>query len=151
PDYAMIASITEDEIRSIYARHQLPPDRNYVLYCGRLVRVKRVDLVIAAFVAIASERPDWDLLIVGDGPLRQQLQQQVPEALRHRVHWTGFSGDQREVAALQRGARVLVIPSDFEPWGVVVNEALAAGLAVVASDAVGAAAELVRDGVNGRV
>jgi glycosyltransferase involved in cell wall biosynthesis len=45
----------------------------------------------------------------------------------------------------------MVLPSDDEPWGVVINEAVAAGLAVVATDVVGAAAELVRDRVNGRI
>jgi glycosyltransferase involved in cell wall biosynthesis len=43
----------------------------------------------------------------------------------------------------------MVLPSDFEPWALVVNEAAAAGLAIIATDKVGAAAELVRDGVNG--
>ena len=47
--------------------------------------------------------------------------------------------------------RPLALPSDVEPWAVVINEAAAAGLASIASDVVGAAAELVRDGVNGRV
>ena len=44
-----------------------------------------------------------------------------------------------------------VLPSNYEPWGLVINEAAAAGLAIVASDVVGAAAELVQDGVNGRL
>jgi glycosyltransferase involved in cell wall biosynthesis len=43
------------------------------------------------------------------------------------------------------------VPSDYEPWGVVVTEAVAAGLAVAASDVVGAAADVVEDGVNGRI
>jgi glycosyltransferase involved in cell wall biosynthesis len=45
----------------------------------------------------------------------------------------------------------MVLPSDFEPWAVVVNEAMAAGLVVVASDVVGAAAEMVQDGCSGRL
>ena len=48
-------------------------------------------------------------------------------------------------------ADVLVLPSSFEPWGLVLNEAMCGGLPVVASDKVGAAADLVRDGVNGFV
>jgi glycosyltransferase involved in cell wall biosynthesis len=73
----------------------------------------------------------------------------VPERLRARVVWTGFLGVQADVTAVYRLSDVLVLPSDFEPWALVVNEAVAAGLAVVASDAVGAALELVQDGVNG--
>ncbi|RME60556.1 glycosyltransferase, partial [Candidatus Parcubacteria bacterium] len=50
---------------------------------------------------------------------------------------------------LYKACDVLVIPSDHEPWGLVVNEAVAAGLAVVASDVVGAARDLVQEGLNG--
>jgi glycosyltransferase involved in cell wall biosynthesis len=50
-----------------------------------------------------------------------------------------------------RCADVLVLPSDYEPWGVVVTEAAAAGLAVIASSVVGAAADVVEEGVNGRI
>ncbi len=151
PDYAMIASVTSQEVADAYRRRHLPADRDYVVYCGRLAQVKRVDLLIEAFVAIAELRPEWDLLLVGDGPLRPDLEARLPELLRSRVHWASFVDDQREVTRLQRGGRVLVLPSDDEPWGVVVNEAVAAGLAVVATDVVGAGAELVHDRVNGRL
>jgi len=75
----------------------------------------------------------------------------VPAALASRVHWLGFIEDAPTLTALYKACDVLVLPSWFEPWGVVINEAVAAGLAVVASEAVGSAAELVRDGVNGRI
>jgi glycosyltransferase involved in cell wall biosynthesis len=65
------------------------------------------------------------------------------------VVFTGFVNDQATVSALYRASDVMVLPSDFEPWALVVNEAAAAGLAIIATDKVGAAAELVRDGVNG--
>jgi glycosyltransferase involved in cell wall biosynthesis len=106
---------------------------------------------LAAFARIAGQRHDWDVLLVGDGPLRATLSEQVPPNLRSRIHWIGFQNDQSLVARLQRGADVCVLPSDYEPWGVIINEAVASGLAVVVSDMVGAAAELVRDRVNGRV
>lgn len=112
--------------------------------------MKRVDLLIDAFSAIASARPDWDLLIIGDGPLRAELEARLPVELKPRVKWTGFLDDQPTVSALYRLCDVLVLSSGHEPWAVVINEAAAAGLAIVSSDVVGAAAELVRDGVNGR-
>lgn len=151
PDYDLVAGETDAEVRAEYSKRGLPPDRDYFLYCGRLVGIKRVDVLIDAFVQASNKRPDWDLLLVGGGPLHAALEGRVPEAVRSRVHWVGFSDDQSVVARLQRGARVMAVPSEFEPWGVVVNEGVAAGLAIVASDAVGAAAELVRDGVNGRL
>jgi glycosyltransferase involved in cell wall biosynthesis len=53
--------------------------------------------------------------------------------------------------AAYHAADALVLPSDLEPWAVVVQEAMAAGLAVISSDVVGAAFELVQDGVSGRI
>lgn len=150
PDYDLIRSLPAEAIDRARARFQLDPNRRRLVYSGRLVPVKRVDLLIDAFAAIADRRPEWDLLIVGDGPLRAELEAHVPAALRDRITWTGFLGEQSEVSALYRLCDVLVLPSDYEPWALVVNEATAAGLAVVASDSVGAAAELVREGVNGR-
>ena len=121
--------------------------RRYIMYSGRLVPEKRVDLLIDAFAAIAGERPDWDLLIVGDGPLSDELRRRVPESLRSRVVWTGFLDGADNVVAFH-AADVLVLPSDQEPWALVIQEAMAAGLVVVASDIVGAAHELVEDKVR---
>jgi glycosyltransferase involved in cell wall biosynthesis len=120
------------------------------MFSGRLVPEKRVDLLIDAFVAIAAERPDWDLLIVGHGPLCDELRRRVPEALQPRVVWTGFIDGAENVLAFH-AADMLVLPSDQEPWALVIQEAMAAGLVVVASDIVGAAHELVEDQVSGRI
>jgi glycosyltransferase involved in cell wall biosynthesis len=106
-------------------------------------------LLIDAFVAIAAERPDWDLLIVGHGPLSDELRRRVPEPLRPRLVWAGFL-DGAENALAFHAADVLVLPSDQEPWALVIQEGMAAGLVVVASDIVGAAHELVEDRVSGR-
>jgi glycosyltransferase involved in cell wall biosynthesis len=131
-------------------RFGLAAGRRRIVYSGRLADVKRVDLLVDAFATVAGDRPDWDLLVVGDGPLREALAGRIPPALRGRVTWTGFLDDQETISALYKSCDVLVLPSEYEPWAVVINEAAAAGLAIVASDVVGAAAELVRDGVNGR-
>jgi glycosyltransferase involved in cell wall biosynthesis len=128
-----------------------PTGRRRLLFCGRLVAEKRPDLVLDAFTAIAVQRPDWDLVMLGSGPLSDSLRTRVPEVLRSRVVWTGFVGAVKEVASVFRACDVLVLPSDYEPWAVVVNEACAAGLALVCTSVVGAAAELVCDGVNGRL
>jgi len=151
PDYDLVAQIDAAAIAAVQQRLGLDPARRRVVFSGRLVPIKRVDLLIDAFIAVASDRPEWDLLIIGDGPERAALEARVPAALKFRVTWAGFIDDAKKVATLYRGSDVLVLPSDFEPWAVVINEAAAAGLAIVASDVVGAAAELVRDGVNGHV
>jgi len=119
------------------------------MYGGRLVDVKRVDLLIDAFVSLAPDRPNWDLLIIGDGPLREPLRNRIPIELQGRVIWKGFVEEPTMLADLYRCCDVLVLPSDVEPWGIVITEAAAAGLAIIASDKVGAAYDLVQDGVNG--
>ena len=151
PDYVLVAQVDAASIAQAQGRFGLNPARRRIVYSGRLVPIKRVDLLIDAFISIAAERPEWDLLIIGDGPERAALQARVADALKSRVTWAGFIDDAKTVATLYRASDVLVLPSDFEPWAVVINEAAAAGLAIVASDVVGAAAELVRDGVNGHV
>jgi len=151
PDYDLIQSLTAEQIEQARVRFNLPNGRRRIVFSGRLTQVKRPDLVIDSFAAIAAQRPDWDLLLIGDGVLRQSMESSVPAELRSRVCFTGFMDDQATVSALYRLSDILVLPSDYEPWALVINEAAAAGLAIVSSNIVGAAAELVRDGVNGRV
>ena len=150
PDYDRYARIDPQHLSRFRQKHGLRDDRRYIIYCGRLVPAKRVDMLVDAFVAIAGERPEWGLLIVGDGRLRSELAERVPDPLRKRVLWTGFL-EGSELLAAYHAADILVLPSDFEPWALVVQEATAAGLAVVASDVVGAAHEIIKDRVSGRI
>lgn len=151
PDYPQIESLPAETIATASKQFELHPNRRRIVYSGRLVPLKRVDLILNAFAKIAADRPDWDLVIVGDGTQKNTLQALVPNELKSRVKWLGFLKDQTLVSAVYRCSDVLCIPSDYEPWALVVNEAAAAGMAIVASNVVGAAAELVRDNVNGKV
>ena len=151
PNYATIIELPERLRAEAALRFGIDRARRRIIFSGRLIQLKRIDLLIQAFVDIATKRPDWDLMILGQGPLRNELGSLVPENLRSRVIWPGFLGDQKDVAALYQLSHVLALPSDYEAWALVVNEAAAAGLAIVASDVVGAAAELVKDGENGRI
>ena len=149
PDYDAIANLDQKFIESVAEKFGLGEQRRRIVFTGRLVDVKRPDLIVDAFAAIAEQRPLWDLVIVGSGVKEQELKQRVPQSLKSRVIFTGFIGEQASVSAIYRASDVLVLPSDYEPWALVVNEAVAAGMAVVCSDVVGAGAELVKDGVNG--
>lgn len=149
PDYAEIASVGQDEVAAIKQSLGLRDGRRRIVFSGRLAPVKRVDLLIDAFARIADERPQWDVVILGSGVLEADLKARVPEALRDRFIWPGFIDEQRRVTAVYKACDVLCLPSTYEPWALVINEAAAAGLAMVSSDVVGAAIELVRDGQNG--
>jgi glycosyltransferase involved in cell wall biosynthesis len=145
-----LQNVPASAVEALLDQHQLDPGRRRVLYLGRLVPHKRVDVLLDAFAAVAARRPAWDLVIAGDGPQRGELQQRVPADLQHRVKWLGFL-QYADAAACLRACHVLAHPSAYEPWGVVIQEAVAAGLAVVTTDVVGAAAELVMPGVNGLI
>jgi glycosyltransferase involved in cell wall biosynthesis len=151
PDYRLIDEVTPDAIEAARARYGMQKGRRFLVFSGRLVGLKRLDLLIDAFAALADRRPEWDLIIVGSGPLEAELRQRVPAELRDRVIWTGFIKEQAQISAIYRASDVLVLPSEREAWALVINEAAAAGLAIVSSSIPGAAAELVRDGVNGRI
>ncbi len=148
PNYRLIESRDERAEHALAQRHGLRPGRRRFLYSGRLIAIKRVDLLIRAFCAVADRLPEWDLLIAGAGPNEQALRASVPEGLRERVTFTGFL-QMPDVRCCYHLSDVLVHPSEFEPWALVINEAAAAGMAIIATDVTGAAVELVRNQVNG--
>jgi len=149
PNYQQIERLDQSTIDAAAKRFGLAPDRRRIVYSGRLSQEKRPDLAVNSFLALAEERPNWDLLMIGDGVMKQELMARVPEQLKSRVSFAGFIGDQAVISALYRLCDVLVLGSDYDHWALVINEAVASGLAVVCSDVVGAAAELVQEGING--
>jgi glycosyltransferase involved in cell wall biosynthesis len=88
--------------------------------------------------------------MVGDGELRPALEKLAAEAAPGRVKFLGFR-NQSELPALYDLCDVFVLPSAFEPWGLVVNEVMNAGKTVVVSDQVGSGPDLVREGENGSI
>jgi glycosyltransferase involved in cell wall biosynthesis len=156
PDYDLIRNLPVEKIAQIRERFNFRADRRRIVFSGRIIEVKRPQLLVDAFAEIAGQRPKWDLVIAGTDPAvfysgRMSPQIRIPAELRNRIIFTGFLEEQWMVSAIYRASDVLCLPSDYEPWALVINEAVAAGQAIVASEVVGAAAELVRDGVNGRV
>jgi len=151
PDYDLIQNLPAEKIEAVRENLGLHPSRRRLVYSGRLIDVKRVDLLLKAFLTIVPQRSEWDLVVVGGGVDEDKLKAMVPAELSSRVIWVGFVDDQSVVSAVYRASDVLVLPSDFEPWALVINEAAAAGMAIVSSNVVGAAAELVKDGINGKL
>lgn len=148
-DYDLIASITQEQVNSAAQRFALSPSRKRLVFCARLHPLKSPDLLIDAFIAMANHAPDWDLVMIGDGEMRDQLHQRVPAEFKSRIQWLGFVPSPEDIFSVYRNCHALVLPSEREPWGLVINEAAASGLPIVSSAGVGAVPELVHEGVNG--
>ena len=117
----------------------------YALFVGRLSEEKGIATLLAAWSQL---RPREGLKIVGDGPLATAVADAV--ATVRGIEWLG-PRTRSEVSALMADAAFLVVPSVcYETFGLVLVEALAAGLPVIASR-IGAIAELVSDGHTGRL
>jgi glycosyltransferase involved in cell wall biosynthesis len=117
-----------------------------VLFIGRLDAVKGVPVLLEAFAALRAQAPGARLTLVGDGPHRAALEAQAA-SLGGAVRFTGYL-TQEAVAAELAAHDVLVLPSFAEGVPVVLMEAMASRLPVIATR-VGGVAELVEDGVNG--
>lgn len=127
-----------------------PADAVVTLFVGRLIGAKDPAALVEA-QAILERGPDapW-LWFAGDGPEAKSLRERSDRLKLARVRYLGARRPS-ELPEVWAAADLFALPSAHEPWGVVVNEAMAAGLPVVLSDRVGAAPDLLADGVNGRL
>jgi glycosyltransferase involved in cell wall biosynthesis len=139
-----------DRLLRIERASESSDDDAHFLFCGQIVNRKGVELLVRSFCRVANKHAKVRLTLVGDGPLRATLTEYVPQAIRDRVNWVGFK-EADELAPYFAAANVFVLPSLHDGWGVVVNQAVSAGMAVIASDAVGAAIDLVAHGGNGLI
>jgi glycosyltransferase involved in cell wall biosynthesis len=115
------------------------------LFCGQMIARKGVDQLLAAFATLPENAR---LLLVGREADLPQLLGLLPASVRGRVRYAGFQAP-GALPPFFAQADVFVLPSRHDGWGVVVNQALGAGLPILASDQVGAAHDLVREGENG--
>jgi len=120
-----------------------------ILFLGRLVYQKGVNVLIGALPIILSRyskgEKDVKFVIVGEGPMRKQLERDAAYlGVSKHVVFTGYLDDYM-VRSLLKAADVVVVPSLYEPFGIVAIEAMAAKTPVVVSD-IGGLSELIRDG-----
>ena len=154
-------AVDNNTLHSVYERALLTRnDRQQALglrpanfiFVGRLIEFKNLPTLLAAFAEALVQSPNaanWGLLLLGDGIERNALTAQV-QTLSLTDAVTFLPGRPwYEVPELLALSDVLVLPSRSEPWGLVVNEAMACGLPVIVSDRCGCVPDLVHDGGNG--
>jgi len=132
---------------AIPSRPRQPPT---VLFCGQMIPRKGVDLLLRAFERVTQQGLDARLLLVGREAELPQMLPQLTKAARQRVEYAGFQAPE-DLPHFFRRADVFVLPSRYDGWGVVVNQAVGAGLPAICSDAVGAARDLIEPGRNGAI
>jgi glycosyltransferase involved in cell wall biosynthesis len=113
------------------------------LFVGRYVREKGIDVLWQAFIELQEETPSqWELWCLGKGDL---------EPVNHeKIKHFGFRQPE-EMVEIIKNTGIFVLPSTFEPWGVVVHEYAAAGFPLICTDKVGAGDMFLKDNVNGKL
>jgi glycosyltransferase involved in cell wall biosynthesis len=118
-----------------------------ILFAGKFEPIKNVGLLLSAFLNL--NRLNAHLLLVGNGVNEQSLKAQAYESGKiDRIHFLDFK-NQSYMPVLYHAADLFCMPSISESWGLAINEAMACGKAILASDKVGAAADLIKPGING--
>ena len=136
-----------DKIKSLAAPYQ----KSYFLAINRFVPKKNLSRLISAYAEYrkSTSNEPWDLILCGDGELRCQVEQQITElGLEKYIYLPGFL-QQTELLPYFAHASCFIHASTQEQWGLVVNEAMAAGLPVLVSNRCGCFEDLIIEGVNG--
>jgi glycosyltransferase involved in cell wall biosynthesis len=127
--------------------HSRPSTVRRFLFSGSFIRRKGIDLLAEAFIRVASSRPGVRLDLIGAGELESMVRARLAR-YESQVRFHGFSQWQ-ELPAYYRDAHILVAPSRYDGWGLIVPEGLAAGMPVISTDQTGAAIDLLRPGKTG--
>lgn len=127
---------------------QRPRSPITILFCGQMIQRKGVDLLLQAFDRLIEAGVNARLLLVGREAELPEMMRSLSSKTQQHIEYAGFH-DPEYLPQFFEQADLFVLPSRYDGWGVVVNQALGAGLPIICSDAVGAAFDLVEPGVNG--
>jgi len=143
------AKALASERAAIRERFGLSDTTTVFLFAGRFIARKSPDVFVHALAQSAAGGANIAGLIVGDGPLRSHIER-LAVRLDAPVRFAGFL-NQSEMVGAYVAADVLIVPSEWETWGLVVNEAMACGRPAIVSDGVPCAGDLVLAGKTGEV
>jgi poly(glycerol-phosphate) alpha-glucosyltransferase len=119
-----------------------------ILFCGQMIARKGVDVLLEAFTQVIQAGCDARLLLVGREAELPQMLEAIPPEVRSHIEYAGFQAPD-DLPTFFQQADLFVLPSRYDGWGVVVNQALGAGLPILCSETVGAAHDLITPGKNG--
>lgn len=120
------------------------PKKKQLLYVGRIeCDSKRVDRLIKIWKYIYNQFPDWELILVGDGSIKDDLERKCQKL--ERVHFMGY----QDPTSFYKEASILCLTSEIEGWGMVIPEAMTFGTIPIIFNSYAAAEDLVENGENG--
>lgn len=124
-------------------------DKKVILSVGRLIKDKGYKSLIKAFAILAPQRPEWTLIIYGDGQERENLERLIKHYnLSERISLAGISDDMDTV---YQAGEIFVLPSKYESFGLSTVEAMSHGLPVIGFKDCTGISDVIEDGVNGKL
>jgi glycosyltransferase involved in cell wall biosynthesis len=146
-DNERFSSNREKEASELRTSLGLDSNDILILFAGKFEPVKNVSLLLSAFISLY--RPNVHLLLVGNGIEEPAIREQAGTSPHPaNIHLMDFK-NQSYMPVLYQAADLFCLPSKSETWGLSINEAMSCGKAILASDKVGCAADLVHNGING--
>jgi glycosyltransferase involved in cell wall biosynthesis len=142
------ATLSADERTAWRARIGVTDDKPAILFLSKFQPRKHAGDLIGAARLLKDRGLDCHIILAGSGEMDAALHAQAAEQPDLSIHFPGFF-NQSDVPKLLGACDIFVLPSQAEPWGLIVNEAMCAGLPIVASEEIGSVVDLVRPGVNG--
>lgn len=146
--FMQTAGYFSENIDAVKHELGLPLGKPLILFASKLMRRKRPMDVLMAYHRVRNQNIDAALLFVGSGEQEEALRDYVKDYQIPDVYFFGFR-NQSELPKFYAAADVFAFPSENEPWGLIINEAMCAGLPVITTEVIGAVADLVRHGDNG--
>lgn len=143
------SSVSGEERRKIRQELGLSESLPVVVYASKFMRRKHPDDVVTAAGKLHDAGIQCQVLLIGTGEMEDELREQARAASPLPVVFAGFR-NQSELPAILGACDVFVLPSENEPFGLIVNEAMCAGLPVVVSEEVGCVPDLVLNAITGR-
>jgi glycosyltransferase involved in cell wall biosynthesis len=132
----------------LFPRYHLDPGSRLIFTAARLIPAKALHLMVDAFKTSGLPEQGWVWAVAGAGPLRAELEARAGKHNGSAIRFLGPVAP-ADVSALMAESELFVLPSTYEPHGIVVMESMAVGTPVIASDCCGAARDLVKQGVTG--
>jgi glycosyltransferase involved in cell wall biosynthesis len=153
-DYFARAAAQVDRA-AVRVRWSISDEALVVLLCAKLTPWKRPQDLLRAYATLCQAQPHIGasayVVIAGEGPLRESLEAEARSlGIENHVRFLGFV-NQSALPEVYTASDLLVLPSEFEPWGLVVNEAMVCGVPAVVSDQVGARLDLIAPGTTGEI